>query len=80
MSLFSRLLGLSGSRDEREEPESVRLIARELDGLPDERARFLAAYAYLLARVAHADMSVDASTEALKTTLSERGESCSTGM
>jgi uncharacterized tellurite resistance protein B-like protein len=38
------------------ETDSVRRIARELEKLPPERARFLAAFAYVLGRVAHADM------------------------
>jgi uncharacterized tellurite resistance protein B-like protein len=35
--------------------ETVRKIVREMDQLEPERARYLAAYAYLLSRVAHAD-------------------------
>ncbi len=38
-----------------EETETVRRIARELGALPPERARFVAAFAFVLARVAHAD-------------------------
>jgi uncharacterized tellurite resistance protein B-like protein len=37
------------------ETETVRKIVRELNQLDPERARYLAAYAYLLGRVAHAD-------------------------
>lgn len=58
MSLLSRFLGLTDA-EERDEPASVRAIAAQLDGLPPERARFLAAYAYVLARVARADMQID---------------------
>ena len=35
-------------------------ILAELEGLEEDRALFLAAFAYVLARVAHADMQVDA--------------------
>ncbi len=38
--------------------ESVRKIAGLLKGLSPERARFLGAFAYLMARVAHADFDV----------------------
>lgn len=41
--------------------ETVRRIARELEAMPPERARFVAAFAYILSRVAHADL--DISTE-----------------
>ena len=57
MSLLSRLFGAGPTG--REVPSSVREIATKLDGLPPERAQFLAAFAYVLARVAHADMQVD---------------------
>jgi uncharacterized tellurite resistance protein B-like protein len=39
--------------------ETVRRIASELDRLPVETAKFLAAFAYVLARVAHADLDID---------------------
>lgn len=58
MSLLSRFLGLKDTSD-REEPSSMRTIVAQLDGLPPERAQFLAAFAYVLARVAQADMQVD---------------------
>jgi len=38
--------------------ESVRKIVALLDGVSPDRARFLAAFAYLMARVAHADFDV----------------------
>lgn len=56
MSIFARLFGQSDTRPE--ETQSVRAITAQLEGLPAERARFLAAFAYVLARVAHADMQV----------------------
>ena len=39
--------------------ESVRRIAARLGALPPERARFVAAFAYLLARAADADLAVN---------------------
>lgn len=38
--------------------ETVRRIARELDALPIDRARFLAAFAYILTRAAAADLRI----------------------
>jgi uncharacterized tellurite resistance protein B-like protein len=60
MSLL-RFLGLgSTARDAGGETETVRRIAARLESLPPERARHLAAFAYVLARVAHADLEIDA--------------------
>ncbi len=42
------------------ETETVRRIAARLERMPPERARHLAAFAYVLARVAHADLEIDA--------------------
>ena len=59
------LLRFLGIRDEGKSAESetstIREIAARLERLPDETARFLAGFAYVLARVAHADLEVDAS-------------------
>ena len=38
--------------------ESIRRISAELEALPIESRRFIAGYAYVLARVAHADLDV----------------------
>jgi uncharacterized tellurite resistance protein B-like protein len=46
------------------ETDTVRRIAARLEQLPPERARHLAAFAYVLARVAHADLEIDASESA----------------
>jgi len=43
--------------DERD-TETVRRIAGQLDALPVERARFLAAFAYILTRAAAADLDI----------------------
>jgi uncharacterized tellurite resistance protein B-like protein len=40
------------------EIDTVRKITAALDALPPERARFIAAFAYILGRVAHADDSI----------------------
>lgn len=56
MSLF-RFLGLGGpSAADSREPASLREIATRLDGQAPQDARFVAAFAYLLARVAGADL------------------------
>lgn len=54
-------LGLAGG--ERTEPdrsrtETVRKIVQELDRLPFEQARYLASFAYVLSRAAHADLEI----------------------
>ena len=46
------------------ETETVRRIAARLEGLAPERARRLAAFAFVLARVAHADLEIDAAESA----------------
>ncbi len=61
MSLL-RFLGLGGTGTRRDaEPESLIEIERSLDALPPEEARLVAAFAYLLARIAGADLRTDAS-------------------
>jgi uncharacterized tellurite resistance protein B-like protein len=58
------LQGQVGTDDSgRDETETVRKIVRQLDNLEPERARYIAAFAYILSRVAHADMNIsDAET------------------
>jgi len=61
MSLL-RFLGLAGRDDSRErssETETVRRIAARLERLEPTTAKFLACFAYVLARVAHADLEID---------------------
>jgi len=63
MSLL-RWLGIQPpARGAEGETETVRRIAARLESLPPERARQLAAFAYVLARVAQADLAISA-TEA----------------
>ena len=63
MSLL-RFLGLGGekkktSRASQRDTATVRKIAAQLERLDSETAKYLAAFAYVLARVAHADLSID---------------------
>ncbi len=66
-------LGLD-TRDEREYAP-LRETLNALDHLEPERARFLAAFAYLLGRVAHADQHVSAEeTSAMEALVREQGQ------
>lgn len=53
-------LGLAGATRDDASPEAdvVRHIADELEALPEERARYLATFAWVLGRAAHADSHV----------------------
>jgi uncharacterized tellurite resistance protein B-like protein len=55
-----RLLGLNvnNSAKSSAETETVRKIIQALDHLEPERARFIAAFAYLMSRVARADLNI----------------------
>ena len=71
MSLL-RFLGIGGSSPDREaEPTGLSEISAQLDALPAEEARFVAAFSYLLARVAGADIRTD---EAERDAIAERLE------
>jgi len=49
------------------ETETVRKIVRQLDNLEPHHARFIAAFAYILSRVARADMNIsDAETQEME--------------
>lgn len=43
---------------EAQENQSIRKIIAELENLPADEAKYLAAFAYLLGRVAHADLNI----------------------
>jgi uncharacterized tellurite resistance protein B-like protein len=58
VSLLLRFLGLSSDEKAAPESDAIRRIASQLEGLEAEKARFLAGFAYVLARVAHADLRV----------------------
>lgn len=53
-------LGLKRDRrgEEGGDTETVRRIVSELRALPPEQARYVAAFAFILARVAHADLEI----------------------
>jgi uncharacterized tellurite resistance protein B-like protein len=59
---IAKLLGMLKSRVEQpqhgDETETVRKIVRQLDQMEPQRARYIAAYAYVLSRVARADMNI----------------------
>jgi uncharacterized tellurite resistance protein B-like protein len=57
---LSALKGKVGQPDApaSSETETVRKIVRELDAMPPEQARYIAAFAYILSRVARSDMNV----------------------
>lgn len=54
------ILGLKPRSDGRnsDDTAAVRRIVSELDALPPERARWIAGFAYILSRIAQADLSV----------------------
>jgi len=59
LSFFHQLLGLKKPQDEASsDPRAIRSITAQLEDLPPEEARYLAAFAYVLARTAYADMEV----------------------
>jgi uncharacterized tellurite resistance protein B-like protein len=57
-----------------EDAAAVRRIAAELDALPAERARWIAAFAYILSRIAQADLDVsDVESQEMVRQVSETG-------
>ncbi len=62
MSILKNLFGLtssaSASTDNPGDTETVRRIVGELEALEPDTARYLAAFAYILGRVAHADLHI----------------------
>ncbi len=88
MSLFRRVLGLDAPASPQlpvdpyaplpvladGDTASVRRIAARLSSLPPARARFVAAFAYLLGRAANADLAVsDAEAEEMTRLVAEVG-------
>lgn len=57
-SIFE-LLGFRSGPGAPEPPDAVREIAARLAHLPPERSRYVAAFAVVLSRVAHADLHID---------------------
>jgi uncharacterized tellurite resistance protein B-like protein len=65
-----RFLGLTGPAVQAEraaetETQTVRRIVRELEQLEPEQRRYLAGFAYILARAAHADLIISADESAV---------------
>ena len=58
LSFIRRFLGVGPASPSSTDPDSVQAISARLAALPSERARYLAAYAYVLARVAYADQQL----------------------
>jgi uncharacterized tellurite resistance protein B-like protein len=70
---ISDWLGLQATTEDELAPLRATLDA--LDGLEPQRARFLAAFAYLLGRVAHADQDVsDEETRVMERLVQEHGQ------
>ncbi len=74
---FLRFLGLAQAAEPRFAPgetETVRRIVARLESLPPDRARLLAATAYILARAANADLQIsDVETREMERLLVEQG-------
>jgi uncharacterized tellurite resistance protein B-like protein len=61
VSLLRRFLGIGDQEGSvGSESESVRRIAADLESLPPDKAHYLACFAFVLARVAHADLRIEA--------------------
>jgi len=76
MSIFD-FLGLRSTpkpQDTRGETDTVRKIVDRLDGLPPDRARLVASFAFMLSRVAHADLDIsEDETRAMEEIVVEHG-------
>ena len=77
-SLFDTLTGGSPRMQEAgvgsAETETVRKIVHALDALDEERAKYIASFAYILGRVAHADLDIsDDETRGIERLVVERG-------
>jgi uncharacterized tellurite resistance protein B-like protein len=75
MSILSWIgLNCNSSAKSTSETDTVRKITQALDQLDPERARFIAAFAYLLSRVARADFHVSPEeTQMMEKIVMERG-------
>ncbi len=68
----AKLLGMLRGHSEGSSPtsantETVRKIVRQLDHMEQEKARYIAAFSYLLSRVANADLNIsEAETEEME--------------
>ena len=77
-----RFLGLdkvAAAHTERGDTDTVRRIAAQLERLDPDEAKYLAGFSYVLARIANADLDVDASEvaemERIVTTIAHLSES-----
>jgi uncharacterized tellurite resistance protein B-like protein len=62
LSLLKRFLGIGDSdADSQTESPILTRIITSLDGMDPEKSHYLAAFAFVLARVAHADLSINES-------------------
>lgn len=60
--------------DSTAETDTVRKIVNKLDALEPERAKYIAAFAYILSRVAHADLKIsEEETHVMERIAMERG-------
>ena len=57
--------GSSSSSPINDQTETVRKIVQKLDQLPEDQARYIAAFAYLLSRAARSDLKVSADETAV---------------
>jgi uncharacterized tellurite resistance protein B-like protein len=68
-------LGRKASESAAADTEAVRRIAARLEAIPPRRARFLAAFAYVLARAANADLVITTEeTRKMEELVAEAGE------
>ncbi|HKQ61975.1 MAG TPA: TerB family tellurite resistance protein [Candidatus Polarisedimenticolaceae bacterium] len=58
MRSIRSFLGMAEERPAEAESDSVRAIVSQLEQLPPERARFVAAFGYILSRAARADLEI----------------------
>lgn len=71
---FFEFFGFSKKEAEHEQTDTVRTIVDALDRMEADRARYLAAFAYILSRVARADLKVSPSeTRAMERKVIEHG-------
>lgn len=77
MQRILELLGLGSAQNAAAAPRTaaVRRIVEELGSVEPDRAQFLAAFAFLLGRVAHADLHVSADeTSAMERIVADNGD------
>lgn len=74
MSSILRFLGLESKKSKSADTETVRRIVASLDAMDPERARWIAAFAFLLCRVARSELVIsEEEAAAMERILCERG-------